>query len=174
MIVFEILRFCRITFQFSTFSSVLQRFSLLVSPVHVVRKTFVKHTRMSKTEKLYDKISKSQILSFTIWNTPLTLHAHQISARSEHSKWCTGERNLKPTIFLTYYRTCRWFASKHFHELVPEPDFLVSAGHTANYSVCLETWWCTTWEVYKTVPGDRMGVYSLFLDILGGFSNVFT
>ena len=47
--------------------------------------------------------------------------------------------------------------------------FLVSAGHAANYSVRLETWWCTTWEVYKTVPGYRMGVYSSFLDILGGF-----
>ena len=94
MIVFEILWFCRTTFQFSVFSYVILRFSLLTIPVHVVRKTLVKHVRISKTEKLYDKISKSQILSFTIWNTPLTLHAHQISARSEHYTWCTGERNF--------------------------------------------------------------------------------
>ena len=105
MILFEILRFSRIIFQFSTFSCVLQRFSLLHVVGWLVRKTFVKQTRMLKTENLYDKISKSQIVSFTIWNTLVTLHAHQISARSEHSTRCTGERNFKPTIFLAYYGT---------------------------------------------------------------------
>ena len=103
MIVFEILRFCRITFQFSIFSHVLLRFFLLHVLGWLVRKTLVKHMRIPKIEKLYDKISKSQILSFTIWNTPLTLHAHQISARSDQYTWCTGERNCKPTIFLTYH-----------------------------------------------------------------------
>ena len=66
--VFEILSFCRINLQFGVFSYALLRFSLLATPVHVVRKTFVKHMRMSKIEKLYEKISKSQIVSFTIRN----------------------------------------------------------------------------------------------------------
>ena len=100
MNVFEILRFCRIIFQFSTFSSVLQRFSLLHVLGWLVRKTFVKQTRMSKTEKLYDKNSKSLIHSFTIWNLPLVLYAHQISAPSEHYTNSTTERNF--TLEITY------------------------------------------------------------------------
>ena len=92
--VFEILRFCRITLQFSVFSYVLLRFSLLTTPVHVVRKTLVKHMRIPKIANLYDKNSKSQIQILTIRNKPLTLHTHQISTRSEHYKSCTGETNF--------------------------------------------------------------------------------
>ena len=66
--VFEILRFCRINLQFSVFSYVLLRFSLLTTPVHVVRKTLVKHMRIPKIANLYDKNSKSQIHILTIRN----------------------------------------------------------------------------------------------------------
>ena len=94
MIVFVILSFCRINLQFGIFSYALLRFSLLATPVHVVRKTLVKHSRIFKIANLYDKNSKSQILSFTIQNKQLTLHAHQISARSEQYTCGTGERNF--------------------------------------------------------------------------------
>ena len=64
--VFEILSFCRINLQFGIFSYALLRFSLLATPVHVVRKTLVKHRRIFQNTNLYDKNSKSQIQYFSI------------------------------------------------------------------------------------------------------------